>query len=64
MQEALVNNYGVLRFVFDDGSVGWCEAGWGPMTSEAAFSSRPTNVERERLAPPPVNLSVRLPSNP
>jgi hypothetical protein len=23
--------------VFDDGSVGWYEAGWGPMMSETAF---------------------------
>ena len=22
---------------FDDGSVGWYEAGWGPMMSETAF---------------------------
>lgn len=30
-------NYGHLHVVFDDGSVGWYEAGWGPMMSEAAF---------------------------
>ena len=30
-------NYGHLHLVFDDGSVGWYEAGWGPMMSETAF---------------------------
>jgi predicted dehydrogenase len=30
-------NYGHLHVVFDDGSVGWYEAGWGPMMSEVAF---------------------------
>jgi predicted dehydrogenase len=30
-------NYGQLQVVFDDGSVGWYEAGWGPMVSETAF---------------------------
>ena len=30
-------NYGHLEVVFDDGSVGWYEAGWGPMMSEVAF---------------------------
>jgi predicted dehydrogenase len=30
-------NYGHLQVVFDDGSVGWYEAGWGPMMSESAF---------------------------
>jgi len=30
-------NYGLLQVVFDDGSVGWYEAGWGPMMSETAF---------------------------
>ncbi len=29
-------NYGNLQVVFDDGSVGWYEAGWGPMISEEA----------------------------
>jgi predicted dehydrogenase len=29
-------NYGQLQVVFEDGSVGWYEAGWGPMMSEAA----------------------------
>ncbi len=30
-------NYGQLQVIFDDGSVGWYEAGWGPMMSEVAF---------------------------
>lgn len=30
-------NYGQFQVVFDDGSVGWYEAGWGPMMSEIAF---------------------------
>jgi predicted dehydrogenase len=30
-------NYGQLQIRFDDGSVGWYEAGWGPMISETAF---------------------------
>lgn len=30
-------NYGQLQVTFQDGSVGWYEAGWGPMMSETAF---------------------------
>ena len=30
-------NYGQFQVIFDDGSVGWYEAGWGPMMSETAF---------------------------
>ena len=30
-------NYGQLQVKFDDGSVGWYEAGWGPMASQKAF---------------------------
>ena len=30
-------NYGQLQVTFEDGSVGWYEAGWGPMMSEVAF---------------------------
>lgn len=33
-----VHNYGQLQVTFDDGSVGWYEAGWGPMMSETAYS--------------------------
>jgi len=30
-------NYGHFQILFDDGSLGWYEAGWGPMMSETAF---------------------------
>jgi len=30
-------NYGHLHVTFDDGSVGWYEAGWGPMMSQVAY---------------------------
>ncbi|WP_197918924.1 Gfo/Idh/MocA family protein [Thiosulfatihalobacter marinus] len=30
-------NYGQFQVTFSDGSVGWYEAGWGPMMSETAF---------------------------
>lgn len=30
-------NYSHLQVTFEDGSVGWYEAGWGPMMSETAF---------------------------
>jgi len=30
-------NYGQFQVVFADGSIGWYEAGWGPMMSEVAF---------------------------
>lgn len=35
--EVPVYNYGMLQVSFADGSVGWYEAGWGPMMSETAF---------------------------
>jgi len=35
--DAHMYNYGHLHVAFDDGSVGWYEAGWGPMISETAF---------------------------
>jgi predicted dehydrogenase len=35
--ETKVQNYGHLHVAFDDGSVGWYEAGWGPMMSEVAY---------------------------
>jgi len=37
------NNYGQLQITFDDGSVGWYEAGWGPMISEVAFFVKDVN---------------------
>ncbi|MFO1046484.1 MAG: Gfo/Idh/MocA family oxidoreductase [Geminicoccaceae bacterium] len=36
-EQTAVQNYGQLQVVFEDGSVGWYEAGWGPMMSEVAF---------------------------
>ncbi len=30
-------NYGQFQVLFDDGSCGWYEAGWGPMISETAY---------------------------
>ncbi len=30
-------NYGQLQVIFEDKSVGWYEAGWGPMMSETAY---------------------------
>jgi hypothetical protein len=30
-------NYGCLQVSFADGSVGWYEAGWGPMMSDVAY---------------------------
>src|SRR5690606_18557382 len=35
--EAAKQNYGHLHVTFEDGSVGWYEAGWGPMMSETAY---------------------------
>ena len=32
-----ISNYGQLQVEFEDGSVGWYEAGWGPMMSEVAY---------------------------
>lgn len=32
-----VDNYGMLQLTFADGSVGWYEAGWGPMISTNAY---------------------------
>lgn len=32
-----IYNYGQLQVIFEDGSVGWYEAGWGTMMSETAF---------------------------
>lgn len=34
---ATQHNYGMLQVAFADGSVGWYEAGWGPMMSEVAY---------------------------
>ena len=43
-------NYGHLHIVFDDGSVGWYEAGWGPMMSETAYFVKDMiGPERQRV---------------
>ena len=36
LQEGKIN-YGALQVSFEEGSVGWCEAGLGPMMSEGSF---------------------------
>jgi predicted dehydrogenase len=36
-KETKMYNYGHLHVEFADGSIGWYEAGWGPMISEVAF---------------------------
>ena len=36
-EAASQQNYGHMHVTFDDGSVGWYEAGWGPMMSEVAY---------------------------
>ena len=35
--DAGMYNYGHFQVLFADGSVGWYEAGWGPMMSQSAF---------------------------
>lgn len=35
--DAGMYNYGHFQVLFEDGSVGWYEAGWGPMMSETAY---------------------------
>ena len=65
--EADKQNYGHLHVTFDDGSVGWYEAGWGPMMSEAAYlregRGRPEGRgldragQSERQGPRPTDVS-------
>lgn len=49
-------NYGHFQVVFADGSVGWYEAGWGPMMSDTAFFVK--DVVSPRGA-----VSIRMPEN-
>ena len=35
--DAGMYNYGQFQVIFEDGSAGWYEAGWGPMMSEVAY---------------------------
>jgi predicted dehydrogenase len=38
-----IHNYGQLQVEFEDGSVGWYEAGWGPNMSEVAYFVKDIN---------------------
>ena len=49
-------NYGHFQVIFDDGSLGWYEAGWGPMMSDTAFFVK--DVVSPRGA-----VSIRMPEN-
>ena len=45
-------NYGHFQVLFADGSLGWYEAGWGPMMSDTAFFVKDVvSPERRRLDP-------------
>ena len=45
-------NYGHFQVIFADGSLGWYEAGWGPMMSDTAFFVKDVvSPERRRLDP-------------
>lgn len=49
-------NYGHFQVLFDDGSCGWYEAGWGPMMSDTAFFVK--DVVSPRGA-----VSIRMPDS-
>jgi predicted dehydrogenase len=49
-------NYGQLQVTFADGSVGWYEAGWGPMMSEVAY------FVKDVVGPKGCVSSVRVPA--
>ena len=49
-------NYGHFQVLFDDGSVGWYEAGWGPMMSDTAFFVKD-------VVSPNGAVSIRMPEN-
>ena len=49
-------NYGHFQVLFDDGSLGWYEAGWGPMMSDTAFFVK--DVVSPRGA-----VSIRMPDS-
>lgn len=49
-------NYGHFQVVFADGSVGWYEAGWGPMMSDTAFFVKD-------VVSPKGAVSIRMPEN-
>jgi predicted dehydrogenase len=49
-------NYGHFQVIFADGSVGWYEAGWGPMMSDTAFFVKD-------VVSPKGAVSIRMPEN-
>ncbi|MFN3723757.1 MAG: Gfo/Idh/MocA family protein [Paracoccaceae bacterium] len=49
-------NYGHFQVLFDDGSLGWYEAGWGPMMSDTAFFVKD-------VVSPKGAVSIRMPEN-
>lgn len=49
-------NYGHFQVVFADGSVGWYEAGWGPMMSDTAFFVKD-------VVSPKGAVSIRMPES-
>jgi predicted dehydrogenase len=49
-------NYGHFQVLFDDGSVGWYEAGWGPMMSDTAFFVKD-------VVSPNGAVSIKMPEN-
>ena len=49
-------NYGHFQVLFADGSVGWYEAGWGPMMSDTAFFVKD-------VVSPKGAVSIRMPDS-
>lgn len=49
-------NYGHFQVLFEDGSVGWYEAGWGPMMSDTAFFVKD-------VVSPKGAVSIRMPED-
>ncbi len=49
-------NYGHFQVLFEDGSLGWYEAGWGPMMSDTAFFVKD-------VISPNGAVSIRMPSD-
>jgi predicted dehydrogenase len=49
-------NYGHFQVLFDDGSLGWYEAGWGPMMSDTAFFVKD-------VVSPKGAVSIRMPES-
>ena len=49
-------NYGHFQVLFADGSVGWYEAGWGPMMSDTAFFVKD-------IVSPKGAVSIRMPDS-